>query len=377
MKIRWIVLFAVLTALFSLQGCGSSGSAGFNPAPASEQVVTSVTPPFSNTSSATGKYAISLSVDPPTVDAGVGQILATAKVQGTDGAAVADQQVSFSVIAGPASIVQTLASQFTDANGQAVTIVTPGNPLSTTNVLVMAETTINGKAIRAYAPFKIVRGTGIVSFITSKNPTDPDGTLTTLDKTVEANFAGTSFEFMQQLPFKVTDANGNPRVGVPVTISIENQLTGKATTGFRNPTVVTDSAGKGIFNIGVFMTAPPTGVTHTDSIIYKAVTTEASGVPALTSYTGFVVSMTTNYVPLSIVPGEAGFGSASSIRLTISGGVKPYTVKSSAPSLVSATLLPDGSGVEAALLDTTAWTTPVKISVTDAAGNTTSAALSR
>lgn len=289
------VLLALLTALFlALSGCGGSSSGNFDPAPAPGQVAASSPPSFSNTSSAAGKYAITLSVDRPSVDANVGQLLATASIEGSDGATVEERLVTFSVAAGPATVDPTLTTVPTDSNGKAMTIFRPGDVSSTTNVIVMAATTINGKSIRAYAPFQIVRGTGIIEFITSKDPTDPDGTLFTLDETVDSAFAGETFEYMQQLPFKLTDANGNPRVGVSVTISIYNQLTGRASSIFNNPTVITDSGGKGIFNVGVLITAPPTGVTHTDSIIYQAVTTEASGVPSLLTYTGFVVAMTTD-----------------------------------------------------------------------------------
>ena len=272
MKCLNSVLCALLPAIiFALSGCGgSSGSGSFNPVPVHSQAA-SESPSFSNTSSASGKFAITLSVDSPSIDANVGQLLASASIEGSDGATIGDRLVTFSVAAGPATVDPALVTVPTDSNGKAVTIVTPGNVLSTTNVILMATTTINGKSIRAYAPFQIVRGTGIIEFITKKPPTDPDGTLFTLEETVDANFAGKSFEFMQQLPFQLTDANGNPRVGVPVTISIDNQLTGRASTFFKNPKVITDSAGKGIFNVGVIMTAPPVGVTHTDSIIYQAV----------------------------------------------------------------------------------------------------------
>lgn len=374
------VLFVLLPALsLALSGCGgSSGSGSFNPAPTTGPVTaSSPTPSFSNVSSAIGKYTISLTVDRQTIDSNIGQLLATASITGSDGTSIDDRVVTFSVSAGPATVDPALATVHTDSNGKAVTIVTPGNVFNTTNVILMAATTINGKAITAYAPFQIVRGSGVISFTTGKPPTDPDGTLFTLDEIVSSEFAGAEFEFMQQLPFKLTDGNGNPRVGVPVTISIDNQLTGNASTFFRNPKVITDSAGKGIFNVGVRMTAPPVGVTHTDSIIYKAVTSEASGVPALLTYAGFVVSMTTKSPTLVITPSSAAFGSATDLDFTISGGVAPYSVSSSNSSLVSADLLSDGVSVKAHLVDSSMWSTPVKISITDAAGNTASATLTR
>lgn len=374
------VLFALLTALsFALSGCGSSsGSGSFNPTPTTGPVTaSSPSPSFSNLSSATGKYSISLSVDSQRIDANVGQLLATARITGSDGTSIDGRPITFSVAAGPATVDPNLVTVPTDSNGKAVTIVKPGNVLTTTNVILMAVTTINGKPISAYATFQIVRGTSVISFITEKAPTDPDGTLFTLDEIVSSEFAGADFEFMQQLPFQLMDGNGNPRVGVPVTISIDNQLTGNASTVFKNATVITDSAGKGIFNVGVIMTAPPVGVTHTDSIIYRAVTTETSGVPALLAYTGFVVSMTTKSPTLVITPAAAAFKSATDLDFTISGGVAPYSVSSSSPMLVSVDLLADGVSLKAHLVDTSAWSTPVKISVTDAAGNTASATVSR
>ena len=105
-----------------------------------------------------------------------------------------------------------LATVSTDSNGNAMTTIAPGNVLTTTNVILMATATFSGQTIRAYAPFQIVRGSGVITFISEKPASDPSGTLYTLglDKKVEASFAGIRFEYMQQLPFQVTDANGNP-----------------------------------------------------------------------------------------------------------------------------------------------------------------------
>jgi len=381
---RTVALILLSIISFALSGCGgSSGNGTFNPVPVANSASSpSSQPPFSNISSATGKYAISLQVDRATIDANVGQLLATATIASSNDAAIAGHPVTFSVSAGPATVDPALVTVSTDSNGKAVTILAPGDVLTTTNVILVAETVINGKSIRAYASFQIVRGSGVITFITTKPSTDPDGTLFTLDETVAANFAGVPFEFMQQLPFQVTDANGNPRVGVPVTVSVENQLTGRATIAPSNPTVVTDSAGKGIFNVGVIMTAPPPGVTHTDAIIYRAVSTEASGTPQLLGYAGFVVAMTTKTPPLVINPGTASFGTAVELTFTISGGLKPYAVSSSNRSLVSVTLESDdinGFTITAHLevSDPALLTEPVTVTVSDLAGNTATATVTK
>lgn len=379
--LRSVSLILLSTSLLALTGCGGgSGSGTFNPVPAAGSSLTTPPPPsFSNTSSVAGKYTISLQVDRAAIDANLGQLLAAATIANSSGAAIAGCPVTFSVAAGPATVVPSLATVSTDSSGTALTVITPGDVLTTTNVILMATASINGDAIRAYAPFQIVRGSGVIKFSTTKAPTDPDGTLFTLDQTVAANFAGVPFEFMQQLPFQVTDANGNPRVGVPVTLSVENQLTGLASIAPGNPTVITDSAGKGIFNVGVTMTAPPPGITHTDAIIYRALSTEASGTPQLLGYAGFVVVMSTKNMPLVISPSTASFGTGFDLTYTISGGVEPYAVISSNDAFVSATPGADGVTVTAhlQLSDPALLTAPVTITVRDAAGNSATATVAK
>lgn len=375
---KGFVLVLLPFVLFSLPGCGSSSSGGsFNPVSSPSGNTTTGGATFSNVSSATGKFGITLTTDRTTIDANIGQVLATATITDSTGAAVPGRGVTFSIQAGPATVTPSLTTVTTDSTGKAVTVIVPGDTLTTTNVIVKATTLISGQTATAYATFQIVRGTGEITFLTSASTTDPSGTLVTLSKTLDASQAGVPWEFMQQVPFQVTDANGNPRVGVPVTLSVDNQLTNRATITIINPTVTTDSNGKGIFNVGVTMTAPPQGLTYTDSIIYKAVTTETTPTPSLTTYGGFIVSMTTSVAPLTISPTTASFGTATDLTFTVSGGTKPYSVSSNNTGRVTATLQPDGTTVIAHLVDATAWTGTVTISATDSGGQTASATVSR
>lgn len=337
----------------------------------------------------------------PQIDANIGTVLLTAQclsIQGgvlidpntpsgdikiDPGAPVQNQKIEYKIIAGPGTITYPAYSGstpgkdiVTDSNGKVEAVYTSGNVLYTTNVIIEASTTIGVKTYRAYTQFQIVRGTGVITFVTTKTPTDPDGTLHTLDKTVAARFAGIQFTYMQQAPFKVTDSNGNPRVGVPITFSIESQLTNLATVTIQNPTVTTDSAGSGIFNIGVIMTAPAPGVTVTDSVIYKAVSNDAN---PLVAYGGFVSSLTTQVALLAIAPTSSSFAAADAVGATrtflVSGGSSPYAVNSDNSAKVRTTI--SGSVVTATLVDAALWTDTVTISVVDSSGQTASATIKR
>jgi hypothetical protein len=95
--------------------------------------------------------------------------------------------------------------------------------------------------------------------------------------------AGMVVEFCQLIPFKVTDADGNPRVGVPVALSVYSTTSQNpndvtidflvSSTAERTPqTITTDSAGQGIFNVTVAMQSPGPGGVNTVDVVFKAVT---------------------------------------------------------------------------------------------------------
>ncbi|KAA0890462.1 hypothetical protein [Oryzomonas rubra] len=415
--LKRLLPFILLVSSLALAGCGGS-NAGTNSS-ASDQFSTGTTGSGSGSGAGTGTtpvttqdptFNLALTTDLvkptdltklPQIDANNGTVLLTAQclsVQGgvlidpnapggdikiAPGAPVPNSNIFYKILAGPGSITYpqypnspSIDHAITDNNGKAEAVYTAGNVLSTTNVIIEASTTIGTNTYRAYTTFQIVRGTGVITFITGKAPSDPDGTLISLTKTLDASFVGVPFEFMQQLPFKVTDSNGNPRVGIPVTLSVYSQLTNFASTSPVPQTITTDSAGTAIFNVGVSMTGPPINITHTDSIVYQAVTNDTT---PLTAYGGFVVSLTTTVPPLALAPSNvsfaAGDGAGAMRTFAISGGVGPYTVNSSNTARITVSRF--GTTVTATLVDASPWTETVTISVLDSAGQTASATILR
>lgn len=195
---------------------------------------------------------------------------------------------------------------------------------------------------------------------------------------------------VQLLPFKVTDSNGNPRVKVPVTLSvysITSQNPDDVTIDFLVPsfpepavtepnqqTITTDSAGMAIFNTEVAIKSPPAGRFTSLSVVFKAMTNDPIPV---TAYVGGNYSLTSKLPTLAISPSSASFGTATDITFTISGGVTPFTVTSNNTGRVTAMLAPDGKTVTAHLVDTAQWSGSVTISAIDSAGQTVSATIER
>jgi hypothetical protein len=264
--------------------------------------------------------------------------------------------------------------------------ITSGNTLTTTNVLVQASTVVAGQTITAVTSFQIVRGGGVIMFTTAAGLTPGSQTnmLPEMDKTVNPAVTP-AVSFLQPISFKLTDSNGNPRVGVPVTLTVYS-TTGSPSDvqiDFLAPpvsepnqqTVTTDSAGMGIFNVAVTLTSPPVGSFTADTVIYKAVTNDAIPV---TAYVGGTYSLTSPTVPpLAINPPSSSFGTATTLLLTVSGGTPPYSVTSSNSALVTATL--SGTTVTANLVDPAGLATAgsVTITVKDSTGSSASALVSR
>lgn len=281
--VRIIALLFVPFAFLALTGCGSGTTASNNPfSPTGSGTI------FGNISTATGKTGMTLTVDPTTVDVNNGQVLATAKLV-SSGTAVSGTSVTFSIVSptnGPATIDPSLTSVATDSNGIAVTRITTGNVLTTTNVIVKATSTISGQTATAYATFQIVRGSGVINV-------GSNGTLGQLSFVVDPA-ATSSLTFLQQIPFTVTDSNGNPRVGVAVTLSVFSNIGNPATVVIDQPTVISDADGKGIFNVAVTMASPLAGSFASASIIYEATTNDLT---PITAYVGGVYSLTTPTTP--------------------------------------------------------------------------------
>jgi hypothetical protein len=215
-------------------------------------------------------------------------------------------------------------------------------------------------------------------------PDEQTNLLTPASKEVEPALAF-SWNFMQLIPFKLTDADGNSRAGVPVKLSVYSITTlnpDDVSIDFRVPplsgeeqqTVTTDSAGQGIFNVTVNLTTPPAGSVNVVDVVFKAVTNDATPV---TAYVGNSYTLSARLPTLLITPAAADFGSATDLTFRVVGGSRPYNVSSNNTARVSATLLPDGETVAVQLVDTTQWTGSTTVSVTDAAGQSASATLTR
>lgn len=380
---RCLKMIAVILVplMLSLTGCGSDSSgttsannpfttSGGNTSSGSGGTI------FGNISTATGSTGITLTTDRATVDVNNGQVLATATLVNA-GVAIAGAPVTFSIEAptnGPATIEAGLTTVATDSNGVATTRITTGNSLTTTNVIVKASATIGGQTAFAYATFQIVRGTGVITF---------PGTPISREKTVDPGIG--SWIFFEQIPFTVTDSNGNPRVGVPVTLSVYSHasnallqsglpssvviidyLLGNPLPELNQQTVTSDSAGKGVFNMSVEVLSPGPGLNTVDSIVFKAATNDP--IP-LVSYAGLITNLIEALPKLIITPQSANFATTditgTTISFTVSGGVPPYQVTSSSPARVSVTLQPDGTTAIATLQDASLWEGSVSISATD------------
>lgn len=340
-------LFACLLLLstLALAGCGGSSSGSTQASDPFSTDTTSV--PNTETTPVTVQdptFSLTITTDLnkptdltvlPQVDVNIGTVLLTAQLlnisdgvyidPGTNqpiaaGAPLPNQIVSFNILAGPGTI--DYATPVTDRGGNVNAIFTTGNVNYTTNVLIEATTTVDGKNYRAYTSFQIVRGNGVIMF-TDRAGTQPGGQSNMLepwDKKVLLDPANTSTVYvdaLQLIPFKVTDSNGNPRVGVPITLSVYSTTSNAPSNdvvtidflvpftspppnldpGITEPnqrTITTDSAGMGIFNVRVRQIAPPIGSFTSVAVVFKATTNDA--IP-LTAYVGGTYSITSEKLP--------------------------------------------------------------------------------
>lgn len=315
MRILKTALFLLMSlVVLALSGCGggSSGSANasdpFSPTPVKSALDSDV-PIFNNISTANGKTGITLTTDRSSIDVNNGQIVVTAKVV-RESAAVSGVPVSFSIkapINGPAVIEAGLTTVSTDSNGVAVTRISAGDFPITTNVIVQATTTIGTQTATATTTFQLVRGSGVIMF-TDKAGTklgDQSNMLEPWERKDVDPAIVPSVAVLQLLPFRVTDSNGNPRVGVPITLSVYSITSldpGDVTVDFLVPpisepdqrTITTDSAGMGIFNIAVVLRSPEIGSFTSSSVVLKATTNDPIPV---TAYVGGSFSLTAKLPP--------------------------------------------------------------------------------
>lgn len=371
----------------AIYGCGRSGGTSTTD-PLASGTNSSAQPPatiFGNTSTATGKTGITLNTDRASVDVVNGQVTATAKVV-RSGAPVAGAPVTFGIVApanGPATIETGLTTVRTDTNGNAVTRITAGNTPTTTNVIISATVQIGTDTAIANSSFQIVRGGGVIMFLPTAGaqPGSQSNILDTVTHEVDPSLVP-SWSFFQLIPFKVTDSNGNPRVGVPVTLSVYSISTGNpadVTIDFlvsllsepSRQTITTDSAGQGVFNARIDMVTPSAGGSNTVAAVYKAVTNDVLPVTAYVGGSYVLTAKAPSTTAILISPATASFGSSSTLQFTVTGGTPPYTVTSSNPDKIAAALQADGHTVQVTLLDPALWTGSVSFSVVDKDNNGT------
>ena len=296
---RKLITLSLLAFSLFLSGCGGSDAQE----PAADQFAKNETI-FGNISTAGGRTGITLTADRSSIDVANGQVLVTATVV-RDSIPVSGVSVTFTIKApsdGPAAIEPGLTTVVTDSNGMAMTRVSAGNFLTTSNVIVQGTATMGAQSALATTTFQLVRGSGVIMF-TDKAGTAPGGQDNMLEpyeiKGVDPAITP-SVAVLQLLPFKVTDSNGNPRVGVPITLSvysISGQAPEDVTVDFlvdptaepNARTITTDSAGTGIFNVAVRLETPPLGSFNAASIVFKATTNDAIPV---TAYVGGSYSIT-------------------------------------------------------------------------------------
>lgn len=310
--LKTVLVLVVSLVLLPLTGCGSgsNGSATTNdPFSSSAGKTDQSGEIFGNISTAGGKTGITLATDRPGIDVDNGQVVVTATVV-RNSAAVSGVPVSFTIKAptnGPATIEAGLTTVATDSNGVAITRISAGNFLTTTNVIVQATVAIGSQTATATTTFQLVRGNGVIMF-TDKAGLPPGEQSIMLEpwsrEGVDPGIVP-SVAVLQLLPFKVTDSNGNPRVGVPITLSVYSITSlhpDDVTIDFLvlpitepdQRTITTDSAGMGIFNIAVVLASPPIGSFTSSSVVFKATTNDPIPV---TAYVGGSYSLTAKEPP--------------------------------------------------------------------------------
>lgn len=214
---------------------------------------------------------------------------------------IQNQPITFTVVGGPATVVD--ATVTCDSTGKAVSRLKIGTTNSSSSVIVRASTTLNDIEVAAYSTIQVVRQNSyVINFLTTKTPTDPDGTLNTMSYTIDDPNASGYYIFKQVVPFQVLDNNGIPKPNVDVTIQLSNYGRNRdsiielvpplpGAPVYDKITVRTDDHGMGIFLCNVWLMAPGAGGVNTESIVYSATATVSPENISLLSYGGFIVTM--------------------------------------------------------------------------------------
>lgn len=293
-------LILLPVVVLALSGCGSGSSGNANP----------FTPGSGDPTTPAGagtvlSYNLALSVTPTngtgTTVGPNSTVVATATLADSKGSPIANQPIKFEAVLGPVTIGTPIVNS--DSSGKSINFLVAGGTTSSgEDVILKASTTVNGQLVTSVAIFHILRSeTNIIKFLTTKNPTDPDGTLNTLKVTLDAvALPSLPRTILQLVPFQILDNNGVPRARVPVTVSIYSEI-GNCPVFIDSPateatamTVTTDDAGMGIFNAGVTVTVPEMGSENSCSVIYKAVAADPNSTnnsATIFSYGGFIATL--------------------------------------------------------------------------------------
>jgi len=222
---------------------------------------------------------LALLTDVATVDANLGQVVATATLKDAAGTAISGQNVTFSILAGAATVTSAQPVS-TSTSGVAMATIQTTNTNSTQNVLVQASTTYAGVTYTQVTTFQINKGIGTL-VITAPPTTSSNAT------------APASVSWLTSISVKLLDANGKPRTNVPITLTPQSSniggyqiATDNAGTYASTHTVNTDSQG-----IAVFVTNTPTisvataGGFQTTQVVWSATTNDPVPVIGLATST--------------------------------------------------------------------------------------------
>lgn len=302
-----VALILLPVFMLSLTGCGSSSNGSTADPFSSDNQGTTDTTTAPTGSGTVLSYTMSLSTTSTSGDTNVGPtgtVIATAILKDNSGNLIGNQPIKFEEILLPgntASVTISVPIVSTSSDGTATSFLLAIYTETTRDVVIKASTSINGQLISAISTFKIIRSEGnYINFITTKNTTDPDGNLNTLEVLIDTIDPALvpSHSILQLVPFEVLDRNGVPRTLVPVKLSIYSVL-GGCTVFTDSPesgtvrTVTTDNTGLGIFNSYVNLPTPPIGSENSCAVIYKATAPDpyATEPTDLFSYGAYIVTL--------------------------------------------------------------------------------------
>jgi len=226
---------------------------------------------FNTVSSFTVDPSIKLALvtDLTKVDAAGGQVVATATLTDSAGVAISGQNITFSVLAGQATVGSAAAVATSPSGDAKATLVTTATD-STQNVLVQAATTYAGVTYTQVTSFQITKGIGTL-VITAPVTTSSDAT------------APATVRWLTSIPVKLLDSNGNPRTNVPVTLTAISsdragfQIANGAGVYIASHTVNTDSQGVAIFStVSSNLTVAAVDDFDSSEVVWRAQTNDVS-----------------------------------------------------------------------------------------------------